>query len=281
MKDDLLIETKEIGDYRIKIYADYDAECPITNWEMVARYLFEYNDRYYHFLHKQCNWKDWFYDDRHSLEDALRYMAAELVSKKDMIDYIKKGNIDNIRFVYNRHERQWELQHKCDWGVHKGEWVIDLQIEPYDLKTYDYRGEIVENIEKGDLIILIRDCAKDFVIKEWGTIGYSQGDYVEGVAYMSKKHYDKMVGNTGKPWKEHALYLIDLEVKELGMWMWGDVKGYVLEKKVPFTKVYDDDDHEDVQDTEWEEIDSCWGYYMETEELISEVISEHSLKETA
>lgn len=281
MKDDFLIETKEIGGYRIKIYVDEMAPCPVTNWDMAARYLFEYTDQYYHCLHDECNWKDWFHDDRHSLEDALRYMAAEVVSQKDMIDYIKKGNLDNIRFVYNRHERQWELQHKCDWGVHKGEWVIDLEIEPYDLKTYDCRGEIAENLEKDDLITLISDCAKDFVIKEWGSRGYCQGDYLYGVAYMSKERYDKMVGNVNKPWKEHALELIDLEVKEIGMWAWNDVKGYVLEKKVPFTKVYADDAHEDVQDIEWEKVDSCWGFFMETEELISEVISEYSLKETA
>lgn len=131
---------------------------------------------------------------------------------------------------------------------------------------------------KDDLISLIQDCAKDFVIKEWSTIGYSQGDLVKGVAYMSKERYDKMVGDNGKPWKEHADYLIDLEVKEIGMWMWGDVKGYVLEKKVPFTKVYDDDDREDEEDIEWEEVGSCWGFFMETEELIDEVISEYSLK---
>lgn len=30
---------------------------------------------------------------------------------------------------------------------------------------------------------------------------------------------------------------------------------------------------------EWEEIDSCWGYYMETDELIEEIMEEHNLKE--
>ena len=56
------------------------------------------------------------------------------------------------------------------------------------------------------------------------------------------------------------------EVKCIGLWMWGDVKGYVLEKKRP----YDDD---------WEEIDSCWGeYYEDAEDLIEEVIKEHGLQ---
>lgn len=31
-----LIKTKEIGDYRIKIYYDTDAMCPCTDWDMAA-----------------------------------------------------------------------------------------------------------------------------------------------------------------------------------------------------------------------------------------------------
>lgn len=276
MNDNLLIETNEIGNHRIKIYHDTWAQCPVTNWDMAARYLFEYNDYCdSHTLHDECNWKDWFYENRHSLVDALRYMATDVVKQKDIINYYKKGEIDGLRFIYDRHECQWKLQ---TWEEWLGGWHTRYEIEPYDLKKYDVRPELVECLSKDDLISLIQDCAKDFVIKEWSTTGYSQGDLVTGVAYMSKERYDKMVGDTGKPWKEHADYLIDLEVKEIGMWMWGDVKGYVLEKKVPFTKVYDDDNRQDEEDVEWEEVGSCWGFFMETEELIDEVISEYSLK---
>lgn len=278
------IERKEIGDYRITIYPDYDAECPVTNWDMAGAYLFEYNDLYHHELSRDCDWKEWFSDSRHSLEDALRYMAAEVVKQKDIIDYFKQGKIDNLRFVYNPHERQWKLQFKCTYGSPTSEWETYFSIEPSELKAYDYRCELVEYLEKDDLIALIEDCAKDFVIKEWGSRGYSQGDYLEGVAYMSKERFDKLCGfnpKQYKTWQEQALEIIDAEVKEIGMWAWGDVKGFVLEKKVPFTKVYDDDDREDAEDVEWEEIDSCWGYFMETEELIEEVMSEHDIKEVA
>ena len=261
MNDNLLIETKEIGNHRIKIY--YDA------WGC-ATY-----DCYHHILHEECNWKDWFLENRYSLEDALRYMAADVVKQKDIITYYKKGEIDGLRFIYDRHEREWKLQ---TWEEWLGDWFTRYEVEPYDLKKYDCRSELVECLSKDELISLIQDCAKDFVIKEWSTTGYSQGDFVKGVAYISKERYDKMVGDTGKPWKEHADYLIDLEVKEIGMWMWGDVIGYVLEKKVPFTKVYDDENREDEEDIEWEEVGSCWGFFMETEELIDEVISEYSLK---
>lgn len=282
MNDDLLIEAKEIGNHRISIYYDSWNECPITNWDMAARYLFEYNDCYHHILHDDCNWKDWFYESRgHSLEDALRYMAAEVVTQKDIIAYYKAGKVDNLRFVYNRHEHEWELQTWPAWRGKDATWETQYWVEPHELKKNDCRPELLEYLDKDELIALIQECAKDFVLKEWSTTGYSQGDFVSGVAYMSKERYDKIVGNTDKPWKEHAEHLIDLEVKEIGMWMWGDVKGYVLEKKVSFTKVYDDEDREDEEGEEWEEVGSCWGFYMETEELIDEVISEYDLKETA
>ena len=60
--------------------------------------------------------------------------------------------------------------------------------------------------------------------------------------------------------------------------MWGDVKGYVLEKKRP----YDDGDTSDSYD--WEQIDSCWGeYYEDSDELIKDALEENGikLKETA
>lgn len=80
-------------------------------------------------------------------------------------------------------------------------------------------------------------------------------------------------------WKEDCAKIIDDEVKSIGMWMWGDVKGYVLEKKVAFTKKYKDESREDEDCEEWEEVDSCWGCYEETDELIKEVMIENGLEE--
>lgn len=73
--------------------------------------------------------------------------------------------------------------------------------------------------------------------------------------------------------------IIDDEAKSIGMWMWGDVKGYVLEKKVAFTKKYKDESRGDEDCEEWEEVDSCWGCYEETDELIKEVMIENGLEE--
>lgn len=54
MEDDL-ITTKEVGDYRIKVYYCHDSECPITNWGLFGSFFFEYSDM--HRLHDECNWK--------------------------------------------------------------------------------------------------------------------------------------------------------------------------------------------------------------------------------
>lgn len=54
MEDDL-ITTKEVGDYRIKVYYCRDSECPITNWGLFGSFFFEYSDT--HRLHDECNWK--------------------------------------------------------------------------------------------------------------------------------------------------------------------------------------------------------------------------------
>lgn len=95
----------------------------------------------------------------------------------------------------------------------------------------------------------------------------------------TKERYTKMVSNNTSDWKTQIDKLIDDEVKSIGMWMWGDVKGYVLEKKVKFVKKYKDESREDEEGEEWEEVDSCWDYYMETDELIEEIMKEHNLKE--
>ena len=77
-------------------------------------------------------------------------------------------------------------------------------------------------------------------------------------------------------WKERAISNMESESECIGKWMWGDVIGYTLESKVPYTKVYDDGrDSEHCCD--WEEEDSCWGFYCDSDELINDVISEHNL----
>lgn len=283
MSERLLIETKEIGNHRIKIYYDIDPMCPCTDWDMAACYLWEYDRPNY--LSDVCHWKEVFGkygNNKHSLSDALCQLISEHVEWNNLLDYFKKGKIDGYRMRYDRHEKMWYLEWYNDsrYTEHKGYQEI-FSISPSDLYSYDYTDEFVESLECDELIQILNALGKDIFVKEWSTSGYSQGDYVEGVAFCTKERYTKMVSPDTTNWKTKIDDLIDGEVECIGMWMWGDVKGYVLEEKVSYTKKYHDCDREDEEDFDWEEVDSCWGFFMETEALIEEVISEHHLKEAA
>ena len=281
-----LIERKEIGDYRISIYPDYNAKCPVKNWDMGAIHLFEHLERGRYWLSSECDWKEWVSNTREeSITSILQRMVATLVSQDDLIAYIKGGKVNGLRLVYNRHERMWQEQMQYTRaGRRQDEWDTVFEVEPSDLKVYDYRAELLECLEDDDdLIAIIETFAKDVVIKSWSSCGYSQGDNMRGISYITKERFDQMCGFSPqhyKTWQEQALAVIESEVKCIELWAWGDVKGFVLEKKVTFTKSYHDKEREDEEDFEWENVDSCWEYYMDTSELIAEVISEHDLKES-
>lgn len=264
--EDRLITTKEVGNYRIKIYYDTDSICPCESWDMAACFLWEciYLPR----LQDVCDWREVFGkygDSRHSLIDALHKLISEYVKWKDLLNYFKKGKIDGCRLRYDNHDKMWYYKEI-------------FSISPSDLYTYDYTYEFTEDLGCEELIQILSDLGKDIFVKEWSTTGYSQGDYVKGIAFCTKERYTKMVSNNTSDWKTQIDKLIDDEVKFIGMWIWGDVKGYVLEKKVKFVKKYKDKSREDEEGEEWEEVDSCWDYYMETDELIEEIMKEHNLK---
>ena len=112
---------------------------------------------------------------------------------------------------------------------------------------------------------------------EWSSTGYSQGDYVEGVAYCDKELFKNRVDTNTRKWKKRSLDFFKEEVKDISIWMWGDVKRFTLEQKVPFTKTYEDGTSE--PSFEWRQIDSgCGEYYEDADDLIEEVIKEHELQ---
>lgn len=281
---DLLIEAKEIGNHRIKIYYDSCADCPCTSWDLACLYLFEYNDRWHHQLHSECNWKDVFgkySDGKHTLDDALKVLVQENCDFDLLWNYVKDGKIDCVKLEYNHSDRQWELKEfgHLGWGD-KSRWIVVNKIEPHERKDKEWYvfEPMFNSLETSDFIAILNDCGKDIFVKEWSTRGYSQGDYVSGIAFCTKERYAEMCNEDTTEWKGELDEIVDDEVKSIGMWMWGDVKGYVLEKKVEFTKHFKDG-REPEEDFEWGKVFSCSGYFMRTEELIEEVISEHNLKE--
>ena len=167
MEDDL-ITTKEVGNYRIKVYYCHDSECPITNWGLFGSFFFEYSDM--HRLHDECNWKTFFYDNKHNLRDVIDAIVMKHIEQKDIVKYLKKGEANGISFTYNRGNNVWELRHKTSP-------YIGQEFSPSDLTDFDYRGELIEDLDDEDLLDIISKYGKDVVAIEWSTRGYSQGYY--------------------------------------------------------------------------------------------------------
>lgn len=203
--EDRLITTKEVGNYRIKIYYDTDSICPCESWDMAAYFLWEYS--YSHQLQDVCDWREVFGkygDSRHSLIDALHKLISKYVKWKDLLNYFKKGKIDGYQLRYDNHDKMWYYKEI-------------FSISPSDLYTYDYTYEFIEDLGCKELIQILSDLGKDIFVKEWSTTGYSQWDYVKGIAFCTKERYTKMVSNNTSDWKTQIDKLIDDEVKSIGM----------------------------------------------------------------
>ena len=275
---DNLIETKEIGNYRINVFYDVNAICPCVDYDMVAYYLWEYSrcNR----LSDVCNWKEVFGkfgDSRHSLIESLQELIKDYVEWEDLLQYFKDKKLSNYRL-------RCDDEKKChlEWYNKRKNTFIELFCEDsIVLNNMSFIVDFIEHLNKDELIQIINDLGKDIIVKEWSSTGHCQGDYVEGIAFCTIDRYQKMVDTDTTNWKEKVELFIDAGAEIVGMWMWGDVKGFTLEEKVTYTKKYDNPEREDEKSYEWEEIDSCWGYYMKTDELIEEVINEHELMEVA
>lgn len=246
---------------------------------MAGVYFWDYSDYGYNReLSRGCSSEV----DAENAEAALKELVCKYVPQKKIIKYINSMfHCDHLCLEYDKSCHMWSFERKSRFSIGKNEWYNIRDFTPNELKNEDVRDELTEELEEDDFINLLENC-KDIAFYEWSSSGYSQGDYVRGYAYCDKERFKKMVDTNTKNWKNRAIELFESEVKNIGMWMWGDVKGYVLEKKRPYTKLYEDGKSSDSY--EWEQIVSCWGeYYEDSDELVKVALEENGikLKETA
>lgn len=75
---------EEIGDYRITIYQDEDAECPCTAWDLVGVYFWDYSDYgYSRSLSRGCSSEV----DAKNAEEALKKVNEANDNGEIEIDY--------------------------------------------------------------------------------------------------------------------------------------------------------------------------------------------------
>ena len=268
-----VIKTEQIGDYRIRICRDDYPSCPCKDWDMLGVHLFNSGSR----LSEASNYEEIFYSNDHSLADAVCELACKYVPQKKFIEYINKY-CDSLRFRYDRSDHMWYLEQYFKTIEHNGSHWYEMQNFTPDEVKDDIRGELSESLDEEDFIYLLTNCQSEIAVHEWSSSGYCQGDYVEGFSYCTKERFIKHYGGPAKDWQKRAVPAMESEAECIGKWMWGDVIGFVLEKKVRYTKAYEDSERADEDDYDWEEVDSCWDYYCDEDELIKKVIDEHQLQ---
>lgn len=266
-------EKKEIGEYRITIYQDDCPECPCSEWDMVGVHLFASGRR----LSEASNYEELFDTSNHSLADAVCKLACQYVPQKKFIEYINSPLCDSLRFRYDRSDHDWNLERYYKFGNNGDGWNLVQYFAPDEVKG-DIRCELSEVLDEEDFIYLLSNCQSEIAVHEWSSCGYRQGDYAEGFSYCTKERFIERYSSATRDWQKRAASAMESETECIGKWMWGDVLGFVLEKKVRYTKVYEDSEREDENDYDWEEVDSCWGYYCDADELIKKVIDEHGLQ---
>lgn len=263
---DNTIEVIERGDYRVTIWSDIYAECPVQTCDMAAVHLFEYDG----WLSDGCDWRELFGDNRHALSEAVARLAMENVSLAKIVRYIAAGQLDSeVCIKYDVENMTWVVQRGGAWP-----WQYECDRE----QLSDAVSELLETYDTGDIVDMIHECS-DMVIRRWSSRGYSQGDYMAGVSFITRDRYSERVDKPGDNWANHARECMAGEIKEIERWAWGDVLGYTLEQKVPFTKVYADGSI--VEAFEWKEVESVGGWYEDKEELIAEVFSGCNVAATA
>lgn len=273
-----MYEQKEIGDYRISIYQDSDPLCPYEDFSLVGKFIYQ-SDRW-------CAGNlDEYGDGGKGIGYALGQIVCDHVSIKAIIKYINES-VSDLRFRYDKSDHMWYLERYHEPNIYSpsfhedGWWEVE-RYDPCDLKSGNVDAcDLVDELDVDDLEYLMENCQKEIAFTTWSSSGYCQGDYVSGFAYCDKKRFIEHCGNM-KNWRERAVEFMLEETEQIGMWLWGDVKGYVLEKKVRYEKVYKDEDRDPEEDFDWEEVDSCWGYFLDEDGLIKEVEEEWNISETA
>lgn len=200
-----------------------------------------------------------------------------------LIDNGNKIGKNKVEFgsalVYDRSRRGYIL-----YETSSHYWSTRAENGWYENEFYDGKKDDI------DLYTIIGDvqdetidwCAKNCMTDKVKLASYSFGYYgeisfsddvdcdSEGIAWLEKDEIIKYCGHTEEFWRENKFTDIDWVHTEIEAWADNEVYGFVVENRVEYKvhKEYTNVEREaeDSVEEEWEEKDSCWGYYGELDD---------------
>ena len=215
-------------------------------------------------------------DHYESREGAMRDLLCSYGDREKIISELVRmgkstnGN-ENYGLTYDRSGRRWVLQewfrpYQEDWR-----WI--------DLEYFDGRRDDIDlysllyHLNEYVLADLLNTCLTDELKVMSYSFGY-QGSIVfdncvcadsEGLAWLVKSEATRC-WLSEKQWREQSIYdLTEGERTEIKAWAKGEVFYFEVEKAVKWRThrecLSEEREPQDFEETEWEYVDSCGGFY--------------------
>lgn len=277
---------KKDGSQRISFYQDVYADNPRYNTDEP--------------LHCEDWSKDYSIMDKQEREtkseDAgklIRYLLARYGDNKKIIKLLKDNYKDSEHdryengLSYDRSRKEWIVwSWQPTWKDYQGnvyeahwteEWSFCTNI--YDVDIYNI-ADVLSDEQINTL------CDEKYWTDGIKIMSYGFGYYgdisfyrefstdSDGICWLEKDEFLKYSGNDEEYWNGKSLDEIEFLLDELKAWSNNEVYGFVVEDCIK-SKVHKEytnvDKNDEDYEEEWEESDSCWGYYGELEKRMDDM----------
>lgn len=216
---------------------------------------------------------------------CIERLAGEFGDYKKIIDFLVENgkhmtdgkSVCNNALVYDKSLHGWVLREYTKWyGEKEYNWkdASFFDGKKYDIDLYTLLDVVLD----GTIDYIAEHCMTDEVKIASYSFGYngeiSFSDEVDceadGIAWLEKDEIIKYCGHTEEFWRENKFTDIDWVHEEIEAWAENEVYGFVVENRIEYKlhKEYTNVEREaeDSVEEEWEEKDSCWGYYGELDD---------------
>ena len=227
--------------------------------------------------------------ERESKSSSARKLLENMIINEDwkrVIDFLVDngkhmcdGNCkSNDALVYNKSEHRWDLMsdmlhYNSETKKNEMGWCLNNHYyeKKYDIDLYDLLDDVCDSTIDYLVQTLLTDKVKmmSYSFGYYGRISFSNevSTDSEGICWLEKDEFLKYRGCKEEYWNGKSLDEIEWLIDELKAWGDNDVYGFVVEDCIKskihkeYTNVEKED--EDYEEEEWEESDSCWGFYGE------------------
>ena len=244
-----MISTVQKPSYKLKIEYDDFPLNPRTDFD--------------NFGHMVCWHSRYELGDKHDFDEPIEFLKQRVrstLTADEIIEYTKKANLDDVRLIYDRSEREWALQDK-----YNDKWYTEYTFFAGSLKDSDMAKECIlevlpinalkELADRKNLILplylydhsgITMSCSNTYPYNDrWdgGQVGWIYASYDE-----IKKEYGKL--NEENIDKADSLLLREVETYD--SYLRGETYGFTIEENGV-------------------EVDSCWGFMGDLKEALEDM----------